>query len=338
MSSILKHQLLFFCILCFPYCLFAQLLTAHHNLVSNGYNFWVYTPTDYDSTKTAKPLIVFLHGASLCGNDLQRVRRYGPLNALTYGREIDAVIVAPQNPGGSWNPLRIQNVIDWVKKHYSTDSLRMYVLGMSLGGYGTIDYVATYPEQVAAAMALCGGGTRSSYCGLNTVPFWIQHGTADRDVGISQSQKVVNAMKQCGDTSLLRFDRLQGMNHGDLARVFYLKETYEWLFSHSRADTPRFVNKNIVITPAKIANAYHDLHRADKSFLKVKNWGNVSTETTEQSSHVETSDAPVYYTVKKGDTLSAIARKYHTSVSKLCKLNHIKETSILQIGKKLKVK
>ena len=116
-----------------------QTLTAYRNKVDNGYDFWVCTPSDYDSVQSDKPIILFLHGASLCGHNLERVRRYGPLDALTMGRQIDAVIIAPQNPGGAWSPKRINNVVDWVFEHYAGDTNRFYVLGMSLGGYGTID-------------------------------------------------------------------------------------------------------------------------------------------------------------------------------------------------------
>ena len=169
-----------------------QTLTPYRNTVDNGYNFWVCTPKEYDSLQSETPVILFLHGASLCGHNLDRVRRYGPLHALAMGRQIDALIIAPQNPGGAWIPKRINNVVDWVFDHYAADTNRFYVIGMSLGGYGTIDYSAVYPNRIAAAMALCGGGNPKSYCGLNELPLWIIHGTADRAVGVSQSQKVVS--------------------------------------------------------------------------------------------------------------------------------------------------
>ena len=75
-------------------------LAAIKNQVEDGYNFWLYVPYDYSETLEQTPVVIFLHGASLCGNDMNRSRRYGPLHALNMGREIPAMIITPQNPGG----------------------------------------------------------------------------------------------------------------------------------------------------------------------------------------------------------------------------------------------
>lgn len=215
----------------------AQSLKSHNKVVSNGYNFWLYQPAKVD---TLKPVVIFLHGASLCGHNLNTVRRYGTIDAVEKGRKIDAYIIAPQNPGGAWKPAKIKDVLDWVVKNHNVDTTRVYILGMSLGGYGTIDFATTYPDHVAAAMALCGGGTQKSYQNLTKVPIWIAHGTADRAISVKESDKVVNAMKACsGGAPRLYYDRVPGMNHGALARAFYKKETYEWLFQHRLTDEGR---------------------------------------------------------------------------------------------------
>ena len=334
----MKKTLFPLILLSLPLALCCQTLASFRNVVPNGYNFWVYTPGDYDSTRAEKPLILFLHGASLSGSDLSRVRKYGPLTAISYGHDIDAVILAPQSPGGSWKADNVENILNWTLAHYSVDTNRIYVIGMSMGGYGTINYTGTYPDRVAAAMALCGGGNLKGYCNLNQVPLWIMHGTADRAVGVGESQKVVNAMKACGDTPLLRFTKLPGQSHAALAKIFYLDETYEWLFSHRLDDSVRHINTDIDITAKTMEKAYQNI---DRSKIKVEvvngQTGNAEPAKTTTDSNSSTADV-TYHRVKKGDTLSAIARKYHTTVSKLCQLNHIKETSILQIGQKIKVK
>lgn len=316
----------------------AQTLASFKNIVPNGYNFWVYTPKDYDSTRCDKPIILFLHGASLSGSDLNRVRKYGPLAAIAMGRDIDAVIVAPQSPGGGWNADNVNNVLNWALDHYSVDTNRIYVFGMSMGGYGTINYVGTYPDRIAAAMALCGGGNLKNYCGLNKVPLWIMHGTADKAVGVSESIKVVNGMKQCGDTSLLRFTKLPGQSHSALAKIFYINETYQWLFAHRLNDSVRSVNKDVDITVATMGAAYQNIDRS-KNVITVINGATGQVDTTAATKATTSSPSSAsYHIVKKGDTLYAIAKKYHTTVDKLCKLNHISETAILSIGRKLKVK
>jgi predicted peptidase len=260
-------------------------LTAMRGKISGGYNFWLYEPektiekspadtiatgTSEASTVDKKPLIIFLHGQSLCGTNLDKVMNYGTLDAVISGRKVDAYVVGPQNPGGAWKPSKLADLIDWVAKNYPIDTNRVYLLGMSLGGFGTIDFVAAYPERVAAAMAFCGGGTAKDYSGLCSVPLWIIHGTADQAVSVGESRRVVNAMKRAGDTSLLRYDEWVGVNHSRLARLFYIKEVYDWLLSHSLTDSPRQVNKTINITNETLNNAYKGLNLASWNKKKSK--------------------------------------------------------------------
>lgn len=312
-----KWALLLFCLM--PLFCKAQLM-ACRDMIKDGYDFWLYLPDDYENSEK-KPLVLFLHGKSLSGHNLNLVRNYGCIDAVSRGREIDAVVVAPQ-AAGAWQPDKVMDVVDWVTKNYKVDMNRFYVLGMSMGGFGTLDFVATYPEMVAAAMALCGGATVPDLCGLNEVPLWIIHGTADTAVPVGCSERVVEAMADCGDTTRLIFDRFKGVNHTRLARVFYLEETYDWLFAHALSDTLRAPDKNVVITKETLATAFDDLTRNNQ--VKVIDSKNPSDRQ--------------YYVVKKGDTLSSIAVENHTTVSILCKLNNMKKTSVLRIGRKLRVK
>lgn len=227
--------------------------------IPGGYDFWVYTPQDYYYSLDSTPVIIFLHGRSLCGRNLNRVKRYGPLDAIVKGRQIDALVLVPQNPGGSWKPDKINDVLEWTKKHYPMDSTRVYVIGMSLGGYGTLDFAGTYPDKVAAAMALCGGSTLKDVSGLGELPLWIMHGTADRAVPIKQSKVVVEQLKKEGKDKRLRYDWLKGASHGALARILYMTKTYDWLFSHSLIDKNRPVNKEIDIDKSDLSKAYNDM-------------------------------------------------------------------------------
>lgn len=227
--------------------------------IPGGYDFWVYTPQDYYYSLDSTPVIIFLHGRSLCGRNLNRVKRYGPLDAIVKGRQIEALVLVPQNPGGSWKPDKINDVLEWTKKHYPMDSTRVYVIGMSLGGYGTLDFAGTYPDKVAAAMALCGGSTLKDVSGLGELPLWIMHGTADRAVPIKQSKVVVEQLKKEGKDKRLRYDWLKGASHGALARILYMTKTYDWLFSHSLIDKKRPVNKEIDIDKSDLSKAYNDM-------------------------------------------------------------------------------
>lgn len=236
---------------------FAKNITSHVGEVKNGYNFWLSEP---ESAKEEKPVVIFLHGASLCGTNLEKVKRYGTLDAVEKGREIDAYVIAPQNPGGAWKPEKIMNVLEWVENNYNVDKNRVYVVGMSLGGHGTLSFTATYPDKVAAALAMCGGSIFEDASKLNDVPLWIVHGTADKAVSISGSDKVVARMKQDDpQTPRLVYDRVPGMNHSQPARVFYMEDTYEWLFSHNLTDNDRPVAPTFTLTSGKMSSAYQGL-------------------------------------------------------------------------------
>lgn len=229
--------------------------------IPGGYDFWVYTPTDYYYSLETTPVVMFLHGASLCSKDMNRSRRYGPLDAIVRGRQIDALVIVPQNPGGAWNPDKLNDILEWTKKNYAMDSTRVYVLGMSLGGYGTMDFAAAYPDKIAAAMALCGGCSAKDKSGLGRLPLWIIHGTGDRAVPVKQSQTVVKQLQDTNNDKRLRFDWLRGASHGALARILYMRKTYEWLFSHSTADPDRPVRPDITIDNSDLKKAYNDMKR-----------------------------------------------------------------------------
>ncbi len=361
-------------------CLSAQTnytFISHHNVVKDAYNFWVSVPDTYEEQKGEIPVVLFLHGASLCGNDLNRVRKYGCLDAISMGRDINAIIIAPQNPGGAWNSMKVLNILNWVTNQYAVDTNRIYLIGMSLGGFGTIEFLANHGEKIAASMELCGGTIRKDLCKLNQVPLWIIHGTADKAVPVSRATEIQEAMRKCSSTDLLRLDKWAGVNHGALARLFYLKATYDWLFSHSKADNPRQVNKDIKLKSSDMADAYKDINRGsnvitvqkysrkqqdtndmrrtddgdddevvsnkDTGQSDVKSEAPANNKAVEKPAHqsqpaTKPASSAKYHTVKQGDTLYAIAKKYHTTVDKICKLNKIKETTILQIGRKLRVK
>lgn len=271
MKKIIGIQLLFM-LWCMAAMAQYDLLSAKKGVAEGSYDFWVYTPEDYYYTMETTPLIIFLHGASLCSRDMNRSLRYGPVDAVKMGRDIPALIVTPQNPGGAWKPEKLNAILEWMKDNYAFDHRCVYVLGMSLGGYGTLDFAGTYPEKIAAAIALCGGSTLKDYSGLGKLPLWIVHSTGDRAVSVRESQKVVDGMKRIGAVQRLRYDWMPGASHGALARFFYTGKTYEWLFQHRLDDPERQVNTVIDITKGDLTNAYKDIQRrADELELELDN-------------------------------------------------------------------
>ena len=198
------------------------------------YPFLLNLPAD-SILKNKPPVLVFLHGRSLSGTDLNRVRRYGVITEIERGRKIPAIVVAPQvRAGESWNPEKVLELVNYIQKTYDTDTNRLYVAGMSLGGYGTMHFVGRYPEKVAAAGAFCGGGNLKDACRLSQVPLWVIHGKLDRAVSFNESDKMVKAIQSCSTKSELLFTILPNSGHGEPERYFHKDEFYDWLFKHSK--------------------------------------------------------------------------------------------------------
>ena len=138
----LKH--LYILIFCFIYSLgFSQLKPIKNQ---TSYPFWINVPEKESTEK--QPVLIFLHGKSLSGTDLNRVRRYGVLRAMDKGKKVPAIVVAPQLAKGSWNPDKVLEVLEYVKKNYNVDESRIYVCGMSLGGYGTLHFAGKHADKI----------------------------------------------------------------------------------------------------------------------------------------------------------------------------------------------
>jgi predicted peptidase len=197
------------------------------------YPFWLQIPKS-DTKEEKPPVLIFLHGKSLSGTDLNRVKRYGVLRAMDKGRKINAIVIAPQIASGNWNPDKVLEILTYVQKTYKTDEKRVYVCGMSLGGYGTMHFVGKYPDRVTAAVAICGGGNVSDGCNLAKVPMWIQHGDKDYIVKMSESKKVYDAIKKCNPNADATFTIIKGGNHGSVESLFHQNAMYDWMFKYKK--------------------------------------------------------------------------------------------------------
>ena len=241
-----------------------KLYSFHQDSVKTGYPFLLCVPEGYDAQALAQsdslerpPLIIFLHGRSRTGRDLSMVTRYGCIDALRRGQDIPALIISPQTPVPSWDAAKVMEVVDWVGERYPYDTDRLYVIGMSMGGWGAFKVAANYPERIAAAIAECGGYTDGNEKGLTQVPLWIMHGTADRVTKPSFSHTVVDRMSALPNgTVRLKTTWLEGCDHSILARTFLLRQMYDWLFAHRLSDPDRPVNLEIDIVPNDLNAAY----------------------------------------------------------------------------------
>ncbi len=201
---------------------------------SGSYKYLLYLPDKYKENKDESwPLIIYLHGKSACGNNLDKVRRYGLPFYLDRDMKVDAVVAAPQCPTGknwvadNW----FITFLDDIKEKYNIDDNRIYLTGMSLGGFGTFSLAIKYPEVFAAVSPFCGGGQPVTACPMKDIPTWVFHGDRDEQVPLRRSQEMVDAIKKCGGNP--KFTILKGMPH-DIHRSYNNPELYEWMLGHSK--------------------------------------------------------------------------------------------------------
>ena len=123
-------------------------------------NYLLYLPKDYNKDpKKQWPLLIFLHGAGERGNDIDMVKMHGPPMLAEKGKHFPFIILSPQCPKDSWWTYEpIMDLIEKIESTHRVDSKRIYLTGLSMGGYGTWALIAQYPHKFAAAAPVCGGG------------------------------------------------------------------------------------------------------------------------------------------------------------------------------------
>ena len=188
------------------------------------------------------PLLVFLHGAGERGDDLERVAAHGPVKERRAGRDLPLasptsrfVVVAPQVPeGGRWTVGRVVAALDDALARYRVDPDRVYLTGLSMGGYGTWEAIEAVPDRIAAAVPVCGGGNRLGIGAARAVPVWAFHGAMDAVVPVGASVEMVRALRAAGGA--VRFTVYPDAGHDAWTETYANPEVYEWLLSHRLSD------------------------------------------------------------------------------------------------------
>ncbi|MEM0962413.1 MAG: prolyl oligopeptidase family serine peptidase [Bacteroidota bacterium] len=188
-------------------------------------------PDGYDEQDRQWPLLLFLHGAGERGEDLSLVGIHGPLKERREGRDLPFVIVAPQVPlGERWTVARVAVALDAALAAYRIDERRVYVTGLSMGGYGTWEAIQHMPDRFAAAIPICGGGLSLGIERARDVPVWAFHGAMDRVVPIGASVEMVRWLREAGGD--VRFTVYPDAGHDSWSETYANPEVYEWLLSH----------------------------------------------------------------------------------------------------------
>lgn len=230
------------------------------DVIDGGYDFLLYLPESYDKSEEELPVVVYLHGRSCTGTDINMVTKYGTITAIRRGVNVNAIVIAPQveSVQKGWEPKKVMEVLDYVSAHYRVDKNRIYAFGMSMGGNGVYKVLSAYPDRFAAGISMC-GVCLVDVKPIAKVPLWVIHGTNDADIPHSRSMDFVQKMIAGKMASRLRFTLLEGCNHSILARVFMMEKAYDWLFSHSLADEGRPVSMVYELTSDELNNIHRSI-------------------------------------------------------------------------------
>ncbi|MCX6215851.1 prolyl oligopeptidase family serine peptidase [Spirosoma sp.] len=194
------------------------------------YPYLIYTPKGYSKSRRSLPLVIYLHGGSQRGQDLNKLKTYGPPYLVEQGHDFNFIIASPQCPEGKfWSTDNwFDSLYADLLKKYRIDTRRVYLTGISMGGYGVWQTAVAYPNTFAAIVPLCGGCDDSTrICRIKQIPVWTFHGTADDLIPISETERLVRRLNKCGGQ--VKFTRLANQGHD--IQYLYEKETaiYDWL-------------------------------------------------------------------------------------------------------------
>ena len=192
--------------------------------------YLLYLPQDYDPAQKW-PLILSLHGASLRGDDLDRITYQGLQRNIANGKHYPFIVVSPQCPAGLWWPTEMLDaLLTEIVRAYPIDADRIYVTGLSMGGFGTWDLAMKYPHRFAAIAPMCGGGKPNLVSAICHLPVWVFHGARDSIVPLTRSEEMVSALKACDAD--VRFTVYPDAGHECWLQAYDTPELYEWFLSH----------------------------------------------------------------------------------------------------------
>ncbi len=204
------------------------------------------------------PLILFLHGSGECGTDNLKQIKVG-LPALLKSllkRTEQVIVLAPQCQIGNWWVRRLARQPDYAAakeampslevalelcRHVAAQGLadtnRLYITGLSLGGFGTWDAIQRDPGMFAAAVPICGGGDIRRVDVIRDMPVWVFHGTADKNVSVDCSRRMVEALKQVGSRSVL-YTEYEGAAHNVWDRTYGDPKLIDWMLQQIKSKKP----------------------------------------------------------------------------------------------------
>ncbi len=211
-------------------------------------NYLLFLPKGYEARDDKRwPLILFLHGAGERGTNVWQADIHGPAKYIVEHPDFPFILVSPQCPLEQiWSNDVLLELLEEVSAGHRVDPQRIYLTGLSMGGFGTWDLALAHPEKFAAAAPICGGGevlpvglARLGYTtperkeALKSLPIWAFHGAKDTVVSPGESDRMVQALKELGAKEV-KLTVYPEATHNSWAQTYSNPEFYKWLLEHKR--------------------------------------------------------------------------------------------------------
>jgi len=198
-------------------------------------SYYLYYPEGYEGKKDEKfPLLLFLHGGGDAGDSLGLIKRSGPPKLITDGKEFPFLVLIPQNPYKKkwWNTRAVMQLLDTIVENNSVDKNKIYLTGLSRGGGAAWEMAVQYPNKFAALAVVCGMTPLPYASWINkNMPIWVFHGEEDKSIPISESETMVDKLKQMGYD--VKFTRYPGIGHNSWTKAYSTDELYDWFMEQS---------------------------------------------------------------------------------------------------------
>lgn len=197
-----------------------------------------YLPKNFKAGEDEKfPLILFLHGRGESKGPLAIVKKWGPPK-IVESDDLPYIIISPQCPRESWWSNDDQQelliaLLAHVKKQFPVDVERVYLTGLSMGGFGSWELAARLPEEFAAVVPICGGGNPKNAEKLIGLPIWNWHGDADTVIPLTKSLEMIEAVKKAGGQKI-KSTVLKGVGHVSWPQAYGNPKLWEWIAQQER--------------------------------------------------------------------------------------------------------
>lgn len=200
-------------------------------------NYLIALPKDYDQQEKW-PLLLFLHGSGERGDDLELVKFHGPPKLIAAGKQFPMIVVSPQCPKGkAWEPIELVALLDDLQQRYKVDPDRVYLTGLSMGGYGAWRLAWFAPDRFAAIAPICGKGEVFWTKYFVHVPVWAFHGAKDAGEPVESTLSMIEGLKKNGGNPKVTIYPEAG--HDAWTETYNNPEFYEWLLAQKRMPKPK---------------------------------------------------------------------------------------------------